>query len=551
MRAELNAALEQVAALREAANGHVSMLQQLQKEKAAAETRAAEKATVERVAVAADEAGGAASPKAQKRADAVGVSASGGDSEGRRQRLRTIPRPDGSKEGSAKRNLNFHVPEGGGGEGDGGGGEGKGGDAAEEAHAAPAGPVTAATAAAAAADTTGAAATTAAAAADATAADATAAATAAAAAADATAAATTLIASLKAQVQRETDQAPPPSTQLSENPLQLIKHLSRPAQIRSTSKPTFSTGFPKRLMPAAGDRASLIHTGTCGDFKDVAGTAYAVLCKLMENLDSSLILSVRAVSRWGWQKGNSRVPAEHKAMMQYLAAQLEGAVASDAGLDAVTAGWEARRAATQLERDMHAAELVRDRTSLLKALQPLMKSASEDLTEELKALFNAEAEVSVARRLGRQQMPGGVLPTSALAQAGGVAAYYEPVTSPPDVPWFAAGDMPSPGEIDRRLKEQLQTEPYNPEQVLLAYTGIAFVLNHRWASYRQGRSVFKRMLAWWGVTGANPEQVASAVTLLEEAAMRVKNDVLPHTKDGVFGNRTETGGAVCVFVWVA
>ena len=113
MRAELNAALEQVAALREAANGHVSMLQQLQKEKAAAETRAAEKATVERVAVAADEAGGAASPKAQKRADAVGVSASGGDSEGRRQRLCTIPRPDGSKEGSAKRNLNFHVPEGG------------------------------------------------------------------------------------------------------------------------------------------------------------------------------------------------------------------------------------------------------------------------------------------------------------------------------------------------------------------------------------------------------------------------------------------------------
>ena len=42
------------------------------------------------------------------------------------------------------------------------------------------------------------------------------------------------------------------------------------------------------------------------------------------------------------------------------------------------------------------------------------------------------------------------------------------------------------------------------------------------------------------------EQLASAVTLLEEAAMRVKNDVLPHTNDGVFGNWTETGGAVCV-----
>ena len=233
-------------------------------------------------------------------------------------------------------------------------------------------------------------------------------------------------------------------------------------------------------------------------------------------------------------------------MMQYLAAQLEGAVASDAGLDAVKAGWEVCRAAVQLERDTHAAELVRDRTILLKALQPLMKSANEDLAEELKALFEAEADIFEAIRLGRLQMPGGVLPRGTLAQAGGVAAYYEPVASPAGVPWFAAGNMPSPGEIDRRLKAQLQSGPYNPERVLLAYTGIAFVLNRRWASYRQGRSVFKRMLAWWGVTGANPEQLASAVTLLEEAAMRVKNDVLPHTNDGVFGNRTETGGAVCV-----
>jgi len=205
-----------------------------------------------------------------------------------------------------------------------------------------------------------------------------------------------------------------------------------------------------------------------------------------------------------------------------------------------------RRAAVPLERDAHAAELVKARTSLPEALQPLVKSANENLTEELKALFKAEADVSVAVRLGTQQMPGGVLPTSALAQAGGKAAYYEPVASPAGVPWFAAGNMPSPAEIDRRLKAQLQSGPYNPERVLLAYTGIAFVLNRRWASYRQGRSVFKRMLAWWGVAGANPEQLASAVTLLEEAAMRVKNDVLPHTNDGVFGNRTETGGAVCV-----
>ena len=76
----------------------------------------------------------------------------------------------------------------------------------------------------------------------------------------------------------------------------------------------------------------------------------------------------------------------------------------------------------------------------------------------------------------------------------------------------------------------------------IAYTGIAYVLARRWASYRQGRSIFKRMLAWWAVAGDNPTEVATAVATLEECAMRVKNKVLTHTNDGVFGNRTAAGG---------
>jgi hypothetical protein len=86
----------------------------------------------------------------------------------------------------------------------------------------------------------------------------------------------------------------------------------------------------------------------------------------------------------------------------------------------------------------------------------------------------------------------------------------------PGVVWIIAEDMPTLlWEIDQRLEDQLLSSPYISRHwscLPTLRTGIAFVLNRRMD--RQGRYVFKRMLAWWSVTGDDPAWVASAVTIL-------------------------------------
>ena len=68
-------------------------------------------------------------------------------------------------------------------------------------------------------------------------------------------------------------------------------------------------------------------------------------------------------------------------------------------------------------------------------------------------------------------------------------------------------------------------------------------LTKRWATYRQSRTIYRRMLPWWVVKGNDARRLARAVKVLEECSMRVKDQLLGHTDDGVFGNRTKRGGA--------
>ena len=123
------------------------------------------------------------------------------------------------------------------------------------------------------------------------------------------------------------------------------------------------------------------------------------------------------------------------------------------------------------------------------------------------------------------------------------SGYHEArVVQPIGVPLFNADEMPSDEEIDYRLEEQLRKEAYAAGHVAFSYTGIAFVLAKRWAMYRQGRSIFRRMLAWWRVAGEDTAKVAEAVARLETAAMRVKAKVLMHNDRDAFDNRATAGG---------
>lgn len=73
--------------------------------------------------------------------------------------------------------------------------------------------------------------------------------------------------------------------------------------------------------------------------------------------------------------------------------------------------------------------------------------------------------------------------------------------------------MLTPPEIAKRLRLQFLGGPYELAKIMLAYTGIVYVLARRWATYKQVRSIFKRTVASWVATGDDPTEVASAVVI--------------------------------------
>ena len=109
---------------------------------------------------------------------------------------------------------------------------------------------------------------------------------------------------------------------------------------------------------------------------------------------------------------------------------------------------------------------------------------------------------------------------------------------------FDASAMPtSLNEIDEQLGRQLTLLRSQYATVVVAYTGIALSLRKRWMTYRQCRTLFKRMQLWWRVYGSVSLEVTNAVALLEAAAIRVKTRDLPNTDDLVFGNKVKEGGS--------
>ena len=314
------------------------------------------------------------------------------------------------------------------------------------------------------------------------------------------------------------------------------------------------SGFPCAAYPDEEDnRFALSRAGAGQTTHRVWGTSHHIFIKTLVYMNSTLReplhagrvpldkISARMVSWWGWSDNGSNVPGEFKELLHYLGRQARGAGSTDAGLAAVKAGWEALREAHKAEQLEQQHQVLEERTRLLKELTALASTFRKALPETFRMLEDAEAAFSDEFVQQGLEPPGGVLLPVRLFNQKRAQYYEHRVVKPPGVPLFNADAMPKDDEIDRILEEQLRKEEYAAKTVAFSYTGIAFVLATRWATYRQGRSIFTRMLAWWHVAGDDASKLGEAVTRLEEAAMRVKAIVLKRPRSA-FDNRAMTGG---------
>jgi hypothetical protein len=110
---------------------------------------------------------------------------------------------------------------------------------------------------------------------------------------------------------------------------------------------------------------------------------------------------------------------------------------------------------------------------------------------------------------------------------------------------FDAASMPAgDAEVEQMLEQQLRVLiSVLGKRVVLAYTGIAWNARQRWQTYRQCRTLFRRMQLWWCVAGSDEVQVGAAITRLEASSIKAKDTVLSKTDDKVFGNRVKHGGS--------
>ena len=136
-------------------------------------------------------------------------------------------------------------------------------------------------------------------------------------------------------------------------------------------------------------------------------------------------------------------------------------------------------------------------------LQRLVESVGENktaLADAAKCAF--EHEDAIRKQLGEVG-----LELRALPRQMDVRAYYTPK---PIQSWvvvdFDADSMPNDTVIEQRLTRGLLAllAGLQGREALLAYTGIALLVDERWATYMQHRTIFKRMLVWWPNQNPNP-----------------------------------------------
>ena len=184
------------------------------------------------------------------------------------------------------------------------------------------------------------------------------------------------------------------------------------------------------------------------------------------------------------------------------------------------------------ERAEHEAAILVQMASKLAVAEPALQKA-------LSAAGEAEAEcLEVLQGLLFSRLPGAFEAQShyTLKPIEGGGALQELS--------FDADEMPSEAEVERHLRAHMLILIASlPSVPILAYSGIAFDLLKRWRSYMQCRTIFKRCQLLWRLYGSVDVEMATGVECLERLSIKVKEDLLPSTDDGVFGNRLKYGGS--------
>lgn len=188
--------------------------------------------------------------------------------------------------------------------------------------------------------------------------------------------------------------------------------------------------------------------------------------------------------------------------------------------------------ALQMAKDMQV-----EKAELLTKLKEHVKKDEHELREACEVTFGLEAAVKA-----KLDSVGHTLPTQHIA-----SDYYSqtPMVHTIGLVEFKAATMPDDVLIEQQLAEHLRMliSMHGLQVLLIAYTGIAWCPKKRWQTYRQCRTIFRRMFLWWHVVGGEKVEVAAAVKRLEAASIKVKEELLPKTNDKVFGNKVKFGGS--------
>ena len=256
--------------------------------------------------------------------------------------------------------------------------------------------------------------------------------------------------------------------------------------------------------------------------------------------------------------------AETVPLLEFLSEKCDpsdsvGPAATREGLNALKAGWAARCAADRVKvtretpppppRPSHphlhmqateeATERAEHEAAILVQMASKLAVAEPALQKALSAAGEAEAEcLEVLQGLLFSRLPRAFEAqlhyTLKPIEGGGALQELS----------FDADEMPSEAEVERHLRaHMLMLIASLPSVPILAYSGIAFDLLKRWRSYMQCRTIFKRCQLLWRLYGSVDVEMATGVECLERLSIKVKEDLLPSTDDGVFGNRLKYGGS--------
>ena len=183
-----------------------------------------------------------------------------------------------------------------------------------------------------------------------------------------------------------------------------------------------------------------------------------------------------------------------------------------------------------------ATEMQEEKAELLRGLSAHIKMNEAELRAACERTYNLE----VAVKEGLESV-GHTLPAELSA-----SDYYTEIPIVHQLmPKFNAATMPADDAIEQQLAAHARRiiSTHGLLKVLLAYAGIAWCAKKRWQTYRQCRTIFRRMHLWWHVVGGDKVEVAAAVKRLEAASIKVKEALLPKTNDKVFGNKVKHGGS--------